>query len=90
MCTVDRLAAKVPLEMQATRGMVEYQRMSEELDFAALLYYGLAAVLALAAWSVLVRLDIRKPQFSLISLLALMLTVAIAIGVVKLALTFWT
>lgn len=64
--------------------------MSEQLDFAALLYYGLATLLAFAAWSLLVRLDIRKPQFSLVSLLALMLIVAIAIGVVKLALTFWS
>jgi hypothetical protein len=63
--------------------------MSEETDFGALLYYGIAAFMAFAAWSLLVRLNIRKPQFSLTSLLTLVLMVAVAVGVVKLALLSW-
>jgi hypothetical protein len=64
--------------------------MSEELDFGMFVYYGLAAAIAIAVWALLVRLNLRKPRFSLASLLALTFMVAIAIGIVKLALWSWS
>ena len=63
--------------------------MSEENDFGVLLYYGLAAFIAIAAWALIIRLGRRKPQFSLSSLLALTFIVAMALAVAKLALSFW-
>ena len=64
--------------------------MKQESDFGAILYYGLAAFMAVAAWCLLIRLDIRKPRFSLVSLLALTLMVAVAVGIVKVVLTAWS